>query len=339
MTGLLNTRKDVTEVPVLRSQGAKCSKSGNPKCNGFIVQPHFGGKTLAWDAGGTNDMHERLWRQRRRLIVTFVICALAGFLAHSTGGFGAILQGFQAGVLGMATTALVLVALPEMRWLAFKLAVIGLICAVLTLVFPTWFVLFLGALGVVFLPSQPWALDRFRVPTIFKAHSQVPVSLDRNALWSKIYPSETNEHWDPFLRGIREGRSDDTYFFVYEAMSSAGELQVPVKVFDVEPGIHFKTRDLSQPDASEGGPVIVTSHVVEPNGDGAMLTLMEATWRPMLWTAFSQWLDDYLGDHTDRLVALLEGRRDWSLKGASVKSLTENAGAHNFGLMLRSEAR
>ena len=78
-------------------------------------------------------MHERLWRQRRRLIVTFVICALAGLLAHSTGGFGAILQGFQAGVLGMAATALVLVALPEMRWLAFKLAVIGLICAVLSL--------------------------------------------------------------------------------------------------------------------------------------------------------------------------------------------------------------
>lgn len=284
-------------------------------------------------------MHERLWRQRRRLIVTFVICALAGILAHSTGGFGSILQGFQFGVLGMAATALVLIALPDLRWLMFKLAVIGLFCACLTLILPDWFVLTLGAIGAVFLPSQPWILDQFRIPTIFKARSQVPVSLDKSTLWSKIYPSETNDHWDPFLRGIRVGRAEDTYFFVYEAMSMDGELQVPIKVFDVEPGVHFKTRDLSQPNASEGGPVIVTSHVVEPNGDGAVLTLMEATWRPMLWTAFSQWLDDYLGDHTDRLVALLEGRRDWSLKGESLKSLTDNVGSHNFELMLRSEVR
>lgn len=284
-------------------------------------------------------MRARLWRQRRRLIVTFVICALAGFLVHSSGGFGGILQGFQVGVFGMAATALVLVSLPDLRWLMFKLAVIGLVCAFLSLVLPNWFMIFLGAVGAVFLPSQPWVLDRFRVPTIFKAQSQVPVSLDKSALWAKLYPSETSDHWDPFLRGIRIGRADDTYFFVYEAMSSVGELQVPIKVFDVEPGVHFKTRDLSQPDASEGGPVIVTSHVIEPKGDGTVLTLMEATWRPMLWSAFSQWLDDYLGDHTDRLVALLEGRRDWSLKGASLKSLTENVGSHNFELVLRSEVR
>lgn len=281
-------------------------------------------------------MHDRLWRQRRRLLLTFILCALAGALMPGDGAGGSMALALQVGVLGLTVSAIALVALPEIRWFIFKLAVLAPFCALVAQVFPGWVAVLAFLMGAVLLPSQPWSLDRVRLPAIMRSRCQVPVSLDERTLWTKLYPHETNEHWDPFLRGIRLGRSEDTFFFVYEAMSKAGELQIPIKVFDVEPGVHFKTRDLSQPDASEGGPVIVTSHVIEAKGDGALLTLMEATWRPMLWTAFSQWLDDYLGDHTDRMAALLEGRRDWSLKGASLKSLTENARTGQFRLIQKS---
>ncbi|MEM7210335.1 MAG: hypothetical protein AAF479_00365 [Pseudomonadota bacterium] len=282
-------------------------------------------------------MHDRLWRQRRRLLLTLLLCALAGFILSGGQMLAGILLALQVGVLGLVISAIALIGLPEARWFVFKLAVLAPLCALMAQAFPGWFAVLFGLAAAALLPSQPWGLDRIRLPYIVRARCQVPVSLDSRTLWTKLYPHETNEHWDPFLRGIRSGRSEDTFFFVYEAMSKAGELQIPIKVFDVEPGVHFKTRDLSQPDASEGGPVIVTSHVIESNGDGAQLTLMEATWQPMLWTAFSQWLDDYLGDHTDRMAALLEGRRDWSLKGASLKSLTERAGTGQFRLLQKSQ--
>ena len=281
-------------------------------------------------------MYERLWRQRRRLVLTGLLLALAGYLANDEGLTASLLQAIELGVLGTAITALALIALPDARWFLFKMAVLAPVVALLWHAFPAPIAIAAGLAGAFLVPSQPWLLDRIRLPGIFKARRQVSLSLDRYTVWNRLFPHETNDHWDPYLRGIRSGQSPDTFFFVYEAFSRAGELQVPIKVFDVEHGVHFKTRDLSQPDAAEGGPVIVSSYFVEPDGDGSLLTLMEATWHPMLWTAFSQWLDDYLGDHTDRMAALLEGRRDWSLKGASLKTLAEQARPGGFHVFQRS---
>ncbi len=278
-------------------------------------------------------MHVRLWRQRRRLILTFLLCACAGWLVHGGSPGSALPLALQAGSAGLAITVVALIALPDTRWFLFKLALIAPIAAAISTAFPDWVAIASGILAAAVLPSQPWSLDRIRLPGVFKARRQIPIRMDRSTLWSKVFPRETNQHWDPYLRGIRPGRSEGTFFLVYEALSRAGELQVPIKVFDVEHATHFKSRDLSQPDAAEGGPVIVTSHVIEAAGEGSLLTLMEATWRPMLWTSFSQWLDDYLGDHTDRMAALLEGRRDWSLKGASLRTLAEASRASTFQIL------
>ena len=280
-------------------------------------------------------MYERIWRQRRRLFISFALFALAGYLAAGSLISDKIFLSLEAGVIGTAVTALMLIALPDGRWFLFKLAVLAPVIAFLYSAFPPPVAIGAALAGIFFLPSQPWFLDRIRLPGIIKARSETPVSLEKSTVWARLFPHETNEHWDPYLRGIRPGRSPNTFFFVYEAFSRSGELQVPIKVFDVESGVHFKTRDLSQPDAAEGGPVIVSSHFLESSGDGTVLTVMEAAWRPMLWTAFSQWLDDYLGDHTDRIAALLEGRRDWSLKGASLKTLTEAARPGGFQVFQR----
>ena len=281
-------------------------------------------------------MHARLWRQRRRLILTFMLCACAGWIAFAGAPFDRMLQALLFGCIGLAATALALVALPETRWFLFKAAVIAPVLAFLSTLLPGWIMVTLALITLAMLPSQPWVLDRVRLPGVFRSRKQARIGLDRQTLWSKVFPKETNDHWDPYVRGIRPGRSQDTFFLVYEALSNAGELQIPIKVFDVESETHFKTRDLSQPDAAQGGPVIVTSHVIEANGSDSMLTLMEATWRPMLWTTFSQWLDDYLGDHTDRMAALLEGRRDWSLKGASLRSLTERTRSSGYQILQKT---
>ncbi|MEL7468590.1 MAG: hypothetical protein AAFN27_09045 [Pseudomonadota bacterium] len=281
-------------------------------------------------------MLERLWRQRRRLVLTFILCGLTGFILADGGVLASIANTVELGLLGVILTAAMLLALPDARWFVFKLAALAPVFALLALALPGALVLVLYAAAAIALPSHPWALDRIRLPIIFRARDEARIALPKERVWDRVYPRETNEHWDPFLRSIRSGRSDDTFFLVYEALSRSGELQVPIRVFDVEPGVHFKTRDLSLPDAAEGGPVTVTSHVVESDGDGTSLILMEATWRPMLWTAFSQWLDDYLGDHVDRLAALLEGRPDWSLKGASLRTFVTRVQADPFEMFQRS---
>ena len=281
-------------------------------------------------------MHTRLWRQRRRLILVFLLCACAGWIAFGDSSSSRLSAAFKWGILGLSLTAIAIIAWPDSRWFLFKASVLAPLLALLSLGAPIWIVLLIGAVMLTVLPSQPWALDRFRLRYVFKARKQVTIRLDADTLWQKVFPRETNEHWDPFLRGIRSGGTPDTYFLVYEALSQANDLQVPLRVFDVEPGVHFKSRDLSQPNASEGGPVIVTSYFIEASGEHSVLTLMEATWHPRLWTAFSQWLDDYLGDHADRVAALLEGRRDWSLKGASLKSLAEHARVPSFKIRRES---
>lgn len=278
-------------------------------------------------------MHARLWRQRRRLILTFLLCACAGWVLHGGTLADGLALGLKTGAFGLAITVVALIALPDTRWFLFKLAVIAPVAAAISTVFPGWIAIAAGLSAAALLPSQPWSLDRIRLPGVFKARKQVSIQMDHATLWLKVFPRETNQHWDPYVRGIRPGRSKGTFFLVYEALSRAGELQVPIKVFDVEQATHFKSRDMSQPDAGEGGPVIITSHVIEATGEGSMLTLMEATWRPMLWTACSQWLDDYLGDHTDRMAALLEERRDWSLKGASLRTLAEASRASTFRIL------
>lgn len=258
-------------------------------------------------------MSGRFWRQRRRLCLSAVLCFV-------TGALYSIWAAVLCGLVGAAITGLVIRWTPTWRAFVLKCAwisgCIGSVHSVAGDTLAPAHLAIAAAIAGVLLPSQLWWLDRVRLPFISRARVEIPIALDPDQVWAKLCPQETNDHWDPAIRGVRAGSKGDMFFLVYEALDHTGELQVPVKLFDVEPKTHFKTRDLSQPNAQRGGPVTVTSTTIEAAGAGSLVTLMEATWRQGMWSAFSMWLDDYLGDHADRMSALIEGRKDHSVKGA-----------------------
>lgn len=229
--------------------------------------------------------------------------------------------------MGCLSTAVVMAA-PGWRWFALKLAVVAVVIALvwrLSGAPPPGTAAALTAAGaLLLLPSQPAFLDRFSVPFITRARVERRLGVPAAELWAALRPAATATHWDPHIQAVRPGDRPDVFVYAHRALGADPGVELPVRVFDIEEG-HFKLRDLSLPGAKQGGPVTVTSHIVEPDGDGARLTLMEASWRQGLWTAFAVWLDDYLADHVDRMAALLEGRRDWSVRGAGLRSAAPQA--------------
>ena len=63
-----------------------------------------------------------------------------------------------------------------------------------------------------------------------------------------------------------------------------------------------------------------SGHDLVEDGDQTRLELTEAVWRQGLWSACNRWLDDHLRDRLDRMAALIEGRRDWSVSGADLRA-------------------
>lgn len=239
---------------------------------------------------------------------------VAGALAAGAHWPGGAVGG--ALVLGGAAAAAAEKA-PEHRWQVLKLAVAALLAAlVLSLGVPGWAAALTGVLAFVFLPAQPALFDRLQLPFVARARAERRIALGAGQLWEALFPRETAEHWDPAIEQIRPASAPDVCVYVYRPLGDAPRTQIPVRIFDVEPERHFKLRDLSLPHARAGGPVTVTSFVIEPDGAGSCLTVMEASWRQGLWSAFAFWLDDHLEDHVDSVAALLEGRPDQSVRGA-----------------------
>lgn len=265
-------------------------------------------------------MLRRAIRQRRRLALCFLLGAAAGALL-SAGRPGGVMPGTLAGGAAMAgLSAAIVMAAPGWRWFALKLAVVAFLAALVwRLAGAPPHATALAAAGALLLPSQPTFLDRLRVPFITRARVERRLAVPASGLWEALLPQETDWHWDPHVLAVRPGPDPDVFVYAHRPLGGERGVELPVRVFDVEEG-HFKLRDLSLPGAGRGGPVTITSHTIEPDGDGARLTLMEASWRQGLWTAFALWLDDYLADHVDRMAALIEDRRDWSVRGAALRA-------------------
>ncbi len=274
-------------------------------------------------------MLRRAMRQRRRLFLCLLLGAAAGALV-TAGRPGGVLPGTLAGGIAAASVgASIVVAAPGWRWFALKLAAIVFLAALawrLAGAPPHATAVIAAAAGfALLLPSQPTFLDRLRLPFITRARVERRLSLAPSALWAALRPDATASHWDPHVEAVRRGDRPDVLVYAHRPLGAEPGPELAVQVFDVE-GWHFKARDLSLPGTGQGGPVTVASHTVEADGDGARLTLVEASWRQGLWTAFALWLDDYLADHVDRMAALLERRRDWSVRGAALHAAAQARG-------------
>lgn len=260
-------------------------------------------------------MIHRIWRQRRRLL-TIVLMGLVAGLALSgwTSGSSAVTVPPLMLGIGMATILIV----PHFRHLALNFALFTMLAAVLTTALgyapSALLILGIGAAAAVLLPAEHVWLNGLRLPWIASTRAGRFIEIAPETLWRKVYPTVSERHWDPALSGILPTERPDHVIYAYATRGYRGGERIRVHIFDVVEGQEFKLRDLSLPNAAEGGPVSVTQHCIEPHGEGAILRLHEGIWQVGLWSAISLWLDDYLADHADHIAALLEERRDWSIK-------------------------
>lgn len=296
-----------------RASAAIRGRRGCPATGRRLVSPAV--------SGGTARVFGRLRRQRRRLALCALLGGAAGGLIAGSGiGPGGWQAGATAGLAGAAAmsalTALVVLLAPGWRWGVLELAVLAFLDALaVRLGAPAGAATAAALIALFLVPSQIAALDRIRLPVILTARDERHIAVAVGRLWRALVPHVTGKHWDPHVRQVALGPEPGMFVYEYRALGGEPGETVTVLVFDLDEGRHFKTRDFAAPDPG-GRPVTVTSHVMEPEGAGARLTVMEASWRQGLWTAFALWLDDYLGDHVDRLAAQIESRSDRSVRGA-----------------------
>ncbi|MEM6662417.1 MAG: hypothetical protein AAF666_09595 [Pseudomonadota bacterium] len=258
----------------------------------------------------------RFWRQRRRiLLVTLAALAAAGLLQNAG-------HPPHWAIAALALIPLFLLAIlfrPQLRLFLTKTAVAAaLFSALSTLAVDGYITTILVAsflLLVVFLPSQLWFLDGFRLPWISVSQARKRIALDRETVWQKLFPAPREDHFDPAVAAISQGVDPDVFTFFYATNSYYGDRKIQTRVFDVDDGATFKLRDLSLPDVDDGGPVSVLGHDLQGKDGQTILTLTEGIWRQGIWTAWNGWLDDYLRDHMDRTAALMHDKPDPSIKG------------------------
>ncbi|MEM7189807.1 MAG: hypothetical protein AAF439_09365 [Pseudomonadota bacterium] len=265
-------------------------------------------------------MNQRIWRQRRRIFLVAVLALSAAFLLLPGKAHLAVVL---LAVLQIPIVFAAVVFRPQLRFWLTKCAIAGFTFSVLNLIsdadfMPLLMLICLG-LAVLLVPSQLWVLDVLRMPGISINRARRRIGWDREALWGQLFPTATEDHWDPAVAGINPTPSPDIFTYMYANAAYHGNEHVPIRVFDVARAAEFKLRDLSLPDVEDGGPVSVLGHQLDEMDGDTVLTLTEGTWRQGIWTAFNSWLDDYLEDHMDRITALLHNEFDWSVKGQDLR--------------------
>ena len=184
-------------------------------------------------------MGSRIWRQRRRLFLCMFLAALAGYVSTCTGFPGGVPAAVVCALGSGGFCLIVIAAVPVWRGLPLKLAFLallaGLVCRyadgaedwVLTAI------ILLGA-GLPLMTRLTW-LDTLRLPGVLTSRAKRCVALSPDKLWQTLLPAETNAHWDPEVRGVSAGRLEGTFFYLFEARPRQAEVQIPIRLFDIEP--------------------------------------------------------------------------------------------------------
>lgn len=259
----------------------------------------------------------RIWRQRRRLILSALAVYLGAVQASVpwSGGSPVLALVPAAGLLALGCA--VILGAPAWRGLVPRLGFAALATASIAWAWPTIWMLPSFALvfaGFTLLPLAMAPVARLRPSRVWLTRAGRVIAVPPGRLWNLVVFEDGRTHWDPTVTEVqRLGRVDVyavTQFFATRR----------IEVFDSEPPGHFKTRSLDGPGADEGA-VTVTSHVLEASPHGTELTLIEGLWRPRLGDVIGLWLDDYLRDHLDRMQAIIEGTADWSVRTALLRAV------------------
>ena len=255
------------------------------------------------------------WHQRRRFALVSVVAFLAGWALNSGGStFAAPLTALCFALALAAALILRQSRRNVVTVLALLFLIVGLASQLLpSIVVPPLLAGSVIAVAMIRIPEE-W-LEKLHVPGILRTSYRRRIGISTSELWERIFPAHTDRHWDPAISGIVEGRTEGKFFIVRTVRDYSGSDRTPIKVFDVEDGQTFKVRDLSFPDAADGGPVQVTQYTITPDRDGAKLTVERGIWRAHAVMAINRWLDDDLRDEIEHIAALLEDRSDGSLIG------------------------
>lgn len=259
----------------------------------------------------------RLWRQRRRIILTTAIAIVAGLVMFGMDWRGPVGLGLLFAVL----TSIIVTYIPDLRWFIVKSAIILTILAIIhsaTDANPV-FLLIAGLIGAVVLPSQLYWLDDLRRRGIDRAQVTIEISRSIDTVWRAVRPVPGGPYWDPAVTRVSIGQDPDGLILT-RRMPDGTDREIPLQLLDVAPLRYLKVRDRSLPSVADGGPVTVTAFRLDGDPEHCTLTIFEATWRAPVWLAIELWFDDYLADHADHMAALIEERPDPSLKGAMQRS-------------------
>ena len=255
------------------------------------------------------------WHQRRRFVLVAAIAFLAGLVMNS--GSSALAAPLTSLCFVLALAAALILRQSRrnvVTVLAFLFLIVGIASQFLPpIAVPPLLAGSVIAVATIKIPEE-W-LEKMHVPGILRTSYRRRINIPVTELWERIFPAENERHWDPAISGIAAGRTKGKFFIVRAVRDYSGSDRTPINVFDVEEGCTFKVRDLSFPDAADGGPVQVAQYTITPDKNGARLSVERGIWRAHPVMAINRWLDDDLRDEIEHIAALLERRRDGSLIG------------------------
>lgn len=268
-------------------------------------------------------MWRRLYRQRRRLIVTPLIAAPV--MASGFREIGAALLPILLTQL-MTVTALTLVfvlAWPSARRLTAPLVAVGVVMVVLNrtefgATLPIWADLVSIVVGVFVLPLLAFKLintiPRLPLPTL---RADVTVPLDPETALMR-YTGRDGSIWNPVIMRI-EHRGEE-YDHVYREGVFAGMIARHT-VQDYRPGEMERVivTHIGAPKRIDGvrAEVTITARPVE---GGTCLTLTERTLGLPPTFVWGAWLDDALGASLDHFAARVQGLPDRSTISADYRA-------------------
>lgn len=265
-------------------------------------------------------MLSRLYRQRRRILLCVLCFMLAAGLL-----FGPGLRSLGAGLAGAAFSAALIVLLPQHRRLS-ESAGLGLVAAALLPVLPVLLPVFwIAGTGLVYaLLYSDWA-DRTPLRLSLDSTRTSQVGLPCARTWAALIPGEAHpdDHWTGTL--IDFDRDPDDADTLYLRFRGTGGLHDEVTLTFLERVRPYRCRYHLEHDDSRGADDRMMTLSLSPTSPTTCRIESRMVQEAMpIRLAIGRWFDDAYGDELDSFAALVNMRRDWSLRGFKAAAKTLN---------------
>ncbi|MEL6476691.1 MAG: SRPBCC family protein [Pseudomonadota bacterium] len=272
-------------------------------------------------------MGERLQLQWRRLLWHGVYAVL--FLAQLRGGLawdGGVLL---AALAGIALSVAAVMALPALL-IPIDILLLALLCfqlldrgdlvsgvAALTGVelsgFTGWVLYFAVGAAVIILAMR---LNRVHLPGRLTVERSRWIDAPPGEVWRR-FASADGQPWGPTVLRI-EGRfalGEDRVFHTLGSTEEKPERYTETLVA-LEEGVSLTKRAVAIDETLDLD--VMHAFTTAPEAGGTRLTVREEIARFPVLIALAGWLDDFMADDLAHFAAIIEDRRDWSIKGAMV---------------------